>query len=185
MKTQAKAAEPVERGEVQILAAIDAQNVALVAARIDIDKLRSQRRGSLVSADLSEISQIDAKIGRGQITVEIAEAQVAALEIELEALYAAKRKARIDDDMAQVQRLAAKERELICVYEEAAARAAAALIRMGPIHSEMSRLNANLPTRVEAVGTHLTHAAKLPGRGHSDDAFWPPRYRVPIAGEAA
>jgi hypothetical protein len=174
-------AEPVERGETQILAAIDAQNIALVGAQHEIDVLRSRRRGSLVSADLPEIAEIDAKIGRATITVEIAEAQAIALEVELEAVYAAKRKARIDDDTMRVHQLAETERGLVATYEAAAEAAATALTKLGPIHSEMSRLNANLPVRVEAVGTHLPHLAKLPGRGHSDDALWPPRYRVQTA----
>jgi hypothetical protein len=118
-------------------------------------------------------------ISRATVNVEIAEAGISALERELEALYAARREARIAADLAQAHRLAEKERRLIDVYAEAAARAAEALVELGPVHREMSILNANLPVRVEPVGTHLVHAAKLPGVAQGDGLLWPPRYRIP------
>ena len=135
-------------------------------------------------ASLDAVHEIDATIGRVSVNVEIAEAGISAFERELEALYAARREARIAADLAQAHRLAEKERRLIDVYAEAAARAAEALVELGPVHREMSILNANLPVRVEPVGTHLVHTAKLPGVAQGDGPLWPVRYRIPTANEA-
>jgi hypothetical protein len=178
-----KIAKPTERDESQILADIDAQNVALVAAH-EIDALQSRRRSLLTAGDVEGIHELGAAISRATVTVEIAEAKVNALELELEALYQAQRQARVVADTAKAQALAERERALISVYAEAAARSAEALAELGPIHRKLSLLNLNLPIRIEPVGTHLPHLAKLPGRGHSDEAFWPPRYRVQAEGEA-
>ena len=177
MKAQTKTIEP--RSEAQILTDIDARNVALAAARHEIDALFSRRRSLLIVADIDAVHEIGSEISRASVNVEIAEAGIGALERELEALYAARREARIAADLEQVHRLAEKERQLVADYAEAAARAAEALVELGPIHRQMSILNANLPVRVEPVGTHLVYAAKLPGIAQSDGPLWPPRYRVP------
>jgi hypothetical protein len=169
----------VERSETQILRDIDARNVALAAARHEMDALFSRRRSLLIEADVDAVHEIGSAISRASLNGEIAEAGISALELELEAVYAARREARIAADLAQAHRLAAKERRLIDAYAEAAARAAEALVELGPVHREMSILNANLPVRVEPVGTHLVHAAKLPGVAQGDGLLWPLRYRIP------
>jgi hypothetical protein len=183
MKSQTKTAEP--RSEAQILTDIDARNAALAAARHETSVLLSRRRSLLIAADIDAVHEIGSAISRASVGVEIAEAGIGALERELEALYAARREARIAADLAQAHRLAEKERRLVADYAEAAARAVEALAELGPVHRKLSVLNANLPVRVEAVGTHLVHAAKLPGVAQGDGPLWPPRYRIPTASEAA
>ena len=180
MKAQTKTAEP--RSEAQILGDIDAKNAALAEARHEIDVLLSRRQGLLIEADVDAVHEIGSAISRASVNVEIVEAGIGALERELEALYAAARDARIAANKAKAHQLAAKEHQLVEVYAEAAARAAAALVELGTIYSQMSRLNANLPTRVEPIGTHLL-TAKLPSVAQSDGPLWPPRYRIPIANE--
>jgi hypothetical protein len=179
MKSQTtKTAEPIARDETQILADIDAQLAEHAFAEGEADKLRARRREALAHATPGDILNVDREIAHAATVAEISKAKIDSLEAELEALHAARREARIAADMARAQALAERERALIAAYATAAREAAEALVELGPIHRELSALNLTLPTRIEAVGTHLVHAVKLPGIATDGPDHWPPSPRV-------
>jgi hypothetical protein len=185
-----KIAKPTERDESQVLRDIDSENVRLVAGQHQIDVLQSRRRSLLAAGDVDGVVEIDEKIGRASVTVEIAEAKIVGLEAELESLYAAEREAQTAADLARAQQLADEGRQLVLGdYAKAAREIAETLARLATIESELSPLSARLQTYTDYIevfrghGATLIRTVVLPAITSEDAAFWPTRPRLQTINE--